>query len=261
MIFQQPEAAKFLCRNLYRWFIYYDIDDTVEANVISPLADVLIQNNFDIVPVLSTLLKSQHFFDPDNIGCHIKNPVDHVIGVCRQFNITFPDSSDITSQYKGWGIVLVMLQTLAMDPGDPPNVAGWPAYYQEPQFHELWINSDTLPSRNQYTDGFSSSTGIHASGVTLQIDFLAFASGFSNPGDPNQLIADACALLSANDLSSQASFLKSILLSGQTNDAYWTTAWDQYISDPTNTTYQNTVVTRLRSMLAYIMEQAEYQLI
>ena len=261
MLFQTTECARFLCRNLYRWFIYYNIDAQVEANVITPLADIVIQNNFEMVPVMSALLKSQHFFDPTNIGCQIKNPVDHVVGIARQFNIAFPDSTNLSNQYKGWTIVLNLLQTLALDPGDPPNVAGWPAYYQEPQFHELWINSDTLPLRIEYGAGFCSTNGITAGGVSLKVNLPVFASQFSNPGDPNQLVADIATLLSPNDLSYQYSFLVSTLLSGQTNPAYWTTAWNQYVANPSNTTYVNTVTTRLRSMISYVLTLAEYQLI
>ncbi|MBK6380683.1 MAG: hypothetical protein IPF72_13660 [Chitinophagaceae bacterium] len=34
-----------------------------------------------------------------------------------------------------------------------PNAAGWPAFhYQQPQFYEIWINPDTFPKRNQFTD-------------------------------------------------------------------------------------------------------------
>ena len=262
MVFAQTETAKNFCRDLYRFFIYYTIDAQVEANVITPLANIMVQNNYDIVPVLSTLFKSEHFFDINNVGCHIKNPVDHLIGVCRQFNIAFPDASNITNQYKGWSIIANALLTMQMDPGDPPNVAGWPAYYQEPQYHEIWINSVTLPLRNQYTDLFSSLGGLTVSGINLKMDLIAFTQQFSNPGDPNQLIADAAALLSPNDLgSTQTTFLKSILLSGQLADHYWTDAWNQYVGSPGNQTYLTTVLNRLRSMYAYIMELAEYQLI
>ena len=52
MIFKQRETAKYVCRNLYRWFIYYDIDKTIEGDIIEPLADVFIKNNFEIKPVL-----------------------------------------------------------------------------------------------------------------------------------------------------------------------------------------------------------------
>ena len=73
MVFsKQQEVAKFICRKLYRFFIYYTIDNTVEANVITPLAQIFINNNWDIVPVLKTLYKSEHFFELNSKGCIIK---------------------------------------------------------------------------------------------------------------------------------------------------------------------------------------------
>ena len=68
----QQEVAKFICRKLYRFFIYYTIDSTVETNVIAPLAQIFINNNWDIVPVLKTLFKSEHFFELNSKGCIIK---------------------------------------------------------------------------------------------------------------------------------------------------------------------------------------------
>ena len=262
MIFDQIEVAKYISRNLYRWFVYYVIDTQVESDIISPMADILMQNNYDIIPVLRALFKSEHFFDPLNIGCHIKNPVDHAIGVCRQFNVVFPDASNLVNQYSGWRIIYNFLYLLAMDIGDPSNVAGWPAYYQEPQYHEQWINSDTLPLRNEATDLLSSLTGYTQYGVNLKIDLIGFAAQTSSPGSPDQLIADSAALLSPNDLgTTQTAFLKTILLSGQLQNHYWTDAWDNYTNDPTNASYISVVESRLRSMYAYMMELAEYQLI
>ena len=69
------------------------------------MADLITQNNWDIVPALRALLKSEHFFDVLNMGCHIKNPIDHVVGTCRQFNIAFPNSSNLPDQYDGWKII------------------------------------------------------------------------------------------------------------------------------------------------------------
>ncbi len=262
MIFQQAEAAKNISRKLYRWFVYYVIDAQVETDIITPMADLIMQNSWDIVPALQALLKSEHFFDPLNVGCHIKNPVDHLIGMARQFNVVFPTSANLTDQYNGWRILGDALALLTMDPGDPPSVAGWTAYYQEPQYHEQWINSDTLPTRNQYTDTVAALNGVTQRGVNLKIDHIAFAQQFSNPADPNQLIADTVALLSPNDIgATQTAFLKTILLSNQTADHYWTDAWNQYTGSPGNTTYATTVESRLRSMHTYLMDMAEYQLI
>jgi uncharacterized protein (DUF1800 family) len=48
MIFQQAETARFIVRKLYRWFVYYVIDATVERNIIEPLAQQLRQNNYEL---------------------------------------------------------------------------------------------------------------------------------------------------------------------------------------------------------------------
>ncbi len=263
MIFQQNEVAKYISRKLYLWFVYYVIDAQVETDIIAPMADLIVQNNYDIVPALEALLTSEHFFDTLNMGCHIKNPADLLVGVCRQFNIVFPDSSNLANQYNGWNVVVTAMLSLTMEIGDPPSVAGWTAYYQEPQFHEQWINSDTLPSRNEYTDALSSLNGVRiVNGVYLKIDLIAFAAQFSNPSDPNQLIADSAALLSPNDIgATQTNFLKSILLSGQAQDYYWSDAWDDYVSAPTNASFVAIVESRLRSMYTYMLQLAEYQLI
>ena len=57
MIFMKVEAAKHLCRAFYRFFVYYAIDANVESTIISPLAQTLISNNFEIKPVLKQLLE------------------------------------------------------------------------------------------------------------------------------------------------------------------------------------------------------------
>ena len=36
-IFQQEEVSKFIARKLYRWFVYYQIDDSIESAIIEPL--------------------------------------------------------------------------------------------------------------------------------------------------------------------------------------------------------------------------------
>ncbi len=107
-----------------------------------------------------------------------------------------------------------------------------------------------------------SQNGWTNSGVTLVIDFLTFTAQLSNPSDPNQLIADAGALLSPNPLGSdETAIMLNALLNGLSNPSYWTTAWDQYVSAPTNQTYVNTVLSRLRPMYNYLLGLAEYQLI
>ena len=45
---QQDTIARYICRRLYRFFVYYDIDANVEANVIVPLAAFLITSNWEM---------------------------------------------------------------------------------------------------------------------------------------------------------------------------------------------------------------------
>ena len=166
MIFATQEAAKFIVRKFYRFFVYYTIDSATENNVITPLADIFRSNNYDIKPVLSALFKSEHFFDVLNQNCYIKNPADHVIGSLREMNTVFPALSDWDTNYGMWNFFYSTMVNTGLNLHDPPNVAGMPAYYQEPLYHEIWINSDSLPKRNQFTDAMSNN-GFTRNGIRV----------------------------------------------------------------------------------------------
>lgn len=261
MIFSQDEVAKYICRRLYRWFIYYVIDNNAEQNIIIPLAQIFRNNNYEIKPVLETLLKSAHFFDPLNMGCMIKSPIDMTIGLSREYDILFPNSTDLVKQYRGWQHLTEISNAMAQNIGDPPNIAGWPAYYQEPQFYEIWINSDTLPKRNAFSDAVISKNGYNRNSVKLIIEPILLVDKFANPSDPNLLISEALETIYAIDVTqTQIAFMKSILLSNQSSDHYWTDAWNLYKANPTNATYKEQVNSRLQSFFKQMMNLAEYQL-
>ena len=262
MIFAQNEVAKFLCRKIYRFFVYYDIDETVENEVISPLADIFRANNYEIKPVLDTLFKSQHFFDVLSRSCYIKTPVDMMVAYLKQFPLALPASTDYLNFYPCMTYFRAICDAMQQAIGDPPNVAGWPAFYQSPQFHELWINSDTLPKRNQFADAFVlSQIKIQGTNLKLQADILALAASMSNPGDPNILISDTETFLLGLPMgTTQKAVVKAILLSGQSQDHYWTDAWNDYKNNPGNMAYTTIVLTRLQSFYKTIVDLAEYQL-
>jgi uncharacterized protein (DUF1800 family) len=260
MIFGTDECALFICRKLYRFFVYYVIDDATEANVIGPLAAIFRSNNYEIKPVLKALFTSQHFFDPLNFGCVIKSPIDLHVGVCREFGMVFPADADYVNAYYMWDYIRTQSANISQNIGDPPNVAGWPAYYLEPQYHELWINTDTLPKRNQFTDTMIAN-GYTRNGKKISIDPIAFTSTLPNPADPNALVADALTQLYAVTVSQQVKdFLKSILLSAQLADHYWSDAWNAYKSLPTDATNKAIVTTRLTAFYKYMMDLPEFQL-
>ncbi|HEY0041637.1 MAG TPA: DUF1800 family protein, partial [Flavisolibacter sp.] len=270
MIFaKSTEVSRYICRRLYRYFVYYDIDANVEANVIVPLAQTFVANNWNIKPVLEQLFKSQHFFDMANRGVYIKAPFDLVAGILNNFNVNTTDSN-IEYQYRIWSRYNdTYCNTMEQRMGSIPNVSGWNAYYQTPAYHQYWINSNAVQKRFAFIrDIFNTHTitGVFSSGTTLRrfgVDTVAFAQQFGNTiaRDPNVLISVCIRYLLPVDISQpQKDQMKaSTLLSGQTTDAYWTTAWDTYIASPT-TANRNIVESRLKNLLSGICQLAEYQL-
>ena len=99
MIFATDECARFICRKLYRFFVSSNIDDSTEMNVIEPLAAILRNNNYEIKPVLETLFKSEHFFDPAFRAAYIKGPFDFIVGADAQLNVPFPAYNDYLNGY------------------------------------------------------------------------------------------------------------------------------------------------------------------
>jgi uncharacterized protein (DUF1800 family) len=262
MIFSKSaEVSRFLVKKLYRWFIYYEIDSTTEANIIEPLALMLRNNNWNVQPVINRLLKSEHFFDVLNQGCQIKSPLDLTIGYCREYDLVFPTASDLVTQYHQWNNIRWWGEEMQQALADPPDVSGWKAYYQAPGYYEIWVNSDTYPKRNKFTDVMIMA-GYEKNGKTVILDPVAFAKKFSNPADPDILITDILSIIyrvtvSANTLNT---IKKDLLLSGQDQNYYWTNTWNAYIANPADKSAYNAVFTRLQNLLKYLMNLAEYQL-
>lgn len=245
MIFNTSEAARFICRKLYKWFVYYQIDEATENNVIIPLAELLRSQDFAIKPVLEALLKSEHFFDPLNQACSIKNPFDIVAGALREFNISIPAISDWQNGYPFFDTVYNTAAGMQQELFQPPDVSGWPSYYQEPMYYELWVNSNSLPRRARYTDQLADDN---------LIDVQAFARYSSNPADPNQLITDMTSLLLRYPLSLQSrNYTKNrFLLNNTADDTVWTQAWNSG-----NNTQINAA---LKELFKFIMNLPEYHL-
>lgn len=261
MIFAQSEVAKFICRKLYKYFVYYEIDAATETDIIAPLADHFRNNSYEIKPVLEKLLLSEHFYDMANRGCVIKTPLDHVIGFARQTELVFPTiSNGVNVQYDHWLLFQYYAAIIGLNLADPPNVAGWQAWYQKPQYYEIWINSDSLPKRNQFSD-FYLAAGYNKSGYLTKANVLEMADRFSKPSDPNQLIADALEFFlpmpATTDLKAA---MKTILLPGGIPDYNWTDAWNLWKTNPSNTTNKKNLEYLLILTFKAIMNLSEYQL-
>jgi uncharacterized protein (DUF1800 family) len=267
MIFKKKEeVSRFIVKKIYRFFCYYDIDQAIETNVILPLAKIFVDSNWEIQPVLSALFKSEHFYDENLRGSLIKSPVEMTIGMIREFNMSFPEVTETTygNAYALFEYIRGLTAPMGQSIGDPRDVAGWPAYYQTPQFHEIWLNADTLPKRNRFTDLFvANGYTLSGNAYTIKIDVIGFTRNLSSPGNPNQLLIDAFDILLQVPVSESVrnAIKKQILLSGQITDSYWTDAWNAYLANPVTTgTPYKTVESRLKTLYKYLMNLPEYQL-
>jgi uncharacterized protein (DUF1800 family) len=257
IIFEQDEVARFICRKLYRWFVYYEIDDNVEVNIIEPMAQILIDNDYEIRPALEALLSSEHFFDILNMGPMIKNPMDFIFSVVRQFEVAFPQG--LFARYNTLFRFFQATALLQMEYFNPPSVAGWKAYYQEPQFYRTWINATTLQFRFGYTDVLALS-GFQFGGQRIVIDPLAFVASIDNPYDPNALIEEFVKILFPQPITdSQKTALKTILLPGLP-DFEWTVEYGQYVDDPENSELAQSIETKLRLLLRSMLSMPEFYL-
>ncbi len=258
IIFQNEEVARFICRKLYRWFVYYDISDEVEQNIIEPLADQLRDNNYEVEPVLRTLLSSEHFFNICSIGPMIKNPIQFIVNLFRQNEVALPED-DILRRYAVLFRLNRSFETSEMAYFDPPNVAGWKAYYQEPLFYRIWISSVTLRTRQNITDAIASGQ-VRVSGFTVSVDLLDYISTFSDPLDPNNLIKEFVSNLFPQPISDeQLAFLKEILIPGLP-DFEWTVEYDLHLSDPENEETRLSVDQKLRNFFSALLKMPEYYL-
>ncbi len=264
--YQQTTIARYICRRLYRFFVYYDIDANVEANVIVPLADFLVASNWQMGPVVSKLLKSEHFFDVANKGVMIKSPIDFIAGTIRTLNISTTaaaGATQVVNQYAIWqNFHSNAYSNMEQGYGLVPNVSGWKAYYQEPMFYQNWINSYSIQKRASLLTSFIN--GFTTGSTSIKINAIAFVQQFPNASiqDPDILIDLIIQYLLPVDLPASFKTDTKIqtLLGGQVTNSYWTTAWNNYTGAPTNTSYTSIVTTRLNSLLTTLLQLAEYQL-
>ncbi len=262
MIFDNEECAQYLARRIYRFFVYPELSEPIEQTIINPLAQMIRDNDYELIPAIRTLLSSEHFFDSSNRGVIIKSPVDFIYGTFRTFDVQFP-SNYINSleQFKTETGPIWLMSDLGVNLGDAPSVAGWPAYYQTPFYDRTWVNATSIGIRTLRTDSMIY-WGFWTPGQLLNINVLRFAQSFENVDDPKLFLEDLLEFVLGYydpDPSLLQSF-KGILLSGQQDDSYWTEAWNNYRLDPGNESYVSIVENRLKSLFQRVTQLPEFQL-
>ncbi len=257
IILAQDEVSRFMARNLYRWFVYYNIDDDIESNVIEPLAAVLRGSNYEIQPALTALLSSEHFYQENAIGAMIKSPVDFTMSTIKPFEVEI--NFNLNQTYQLWLALHGVDTALQQDVFTPPDVAGWKAYYQDPVFYRIWINSVTLTIRRALSDGMGSGQ-IDVFMRPWGIDVLKVVGGIQDSVDPNIMIQALIDLLLPYQLTDlQLAYLKEVLIPGLP-DFEWTVEYNAYLNNPTDEVIRQGVENRLRALFIAIMALPEFEL-
>jgi len=258
LILEKKEVARYIVSKLYRWFVYYDISDTVAAEVIEPLATQFYEGNYAIKPVLRTLFSSQHFFDVLSQGPIIKHPIRFLVGILRQLEVQ-PNNPARTEE-RFYFAMWQRANSIEMADFLPPNVAGWKAFYQEPLYYRNWINSATLPLRKGLSDQLFANTSRLSGYGTVEFSLLKQVNQFAEPGELWPMIDEWVALLFPRPIpDSQRTFLKELLLPGLP-DTQWAVEYANYQANPNDESIARALETNLRRMVRSMLEMPEYQL-
>lgn len=127
------EIATFICGKLYEHFV----NPLRNESVIGELAQVFLDNDFEIAPLLRTLFESAHFFDPANFATVIPGHIEHQI-IFR---------NELGSPLNGLSVFAVYHGNADQGQAlfNPVDVAGWPG-------NRAWINTTSLRHRRTYTE-------------------------------------------------------------------------------------------------------------
>jgi uncharacterized protein (DUF1800 family) len=269
MVLATPTCSRFICREIYRFFLHGEVAADAEAEVIEPLSQLFRDNQGapdQILIVMRALLTSEYFFNDQIRGCMIKNPTDLVVGDLRIFGTPFPESSLYEALHYIRREIYYVVSYAGQNLADPPNVAGWPAYYLYPSYDNLWLDTATFPARNNamlgivYGSFTSPSNTVLPNNADLEyrVDLVAFTQLLQNPSDPELLMDQLAELFYVNPISEAVKdqLKQNYLLLGQSNDDYWSQAYTTYVADPNTTDMAAQLVPDILHWLIDDMKQA-----
>jgi len=126
LIFQQKAAASYVPTKLWEYFVS---EDPPQA-AIDALAASFKAADFNVAPLLREIFLSKEFYSERVIRNQIKPPVQFLVQMLKQLEITEPPA----------GFPLQGQRELGQQLFSPPNVAGW-------DWGKAWINTNTLLTR------------------------------------------------------------------------------------------------------------------
>ena len=128
ILLEKKQTARFIMSKIYRFFV----NETEDKKRVDELAEQFYKSRYDITDLMETIFNADWFYEPKNMGAHIKSPVELLAGLRHTLGVQFEQPQPQIFVQKTLGQILFY----------PPNVAGWPG-------GKNWIDSSSLLFRMQ----------------------------------------------------------------------------------------------------------------
>ncbi|MEN0046941.1 MAG: DUF1800 domain-containing protein [Bacteroidota bacterium] len=225
------EIAAFICTKIYRHFVNSNIDEIIVAE----MAATFKANDFEIVPVLRQLFKSEHFFDDKIIGVQIKSPLEFFLTLVTEWGLQEPGQDIFFS-------ILYTSGLLGQRLFNPVDVAGW-------QEDRNWIDSNTLTIRWQTATEIV--IFIYENNPSLLVELARYLSDDSNdPYHITEVLTDhflTQGFANEDEYERATSVLKGEVPENYFEDGYWNLDWE-------------TAPAQVALLVNYLVRQPEFQL-
>jgi uncharacterized protein (DUF1800 family) len=140
IVLNQPAAARFIVRKLYRDFI--SENERPSDQFIEPLCRHFRDSDYDIARLVRTMLSSRRFFSEHAFRQRIKSPAEYVLGAVRTVYRLY-DEDDANYRPLPHQLLGPKLAAMGQSLFAPPNVKGWPGA-------RAWLNTSTMLERDNF---------------------------------------------------------------------------------------------------------------
>lgn len=129
------QVSHFIAEKLYRHFLYQHTDE----QVVQGLAQTFRNGNWELMPMVKQLLKSEHFFEDIFMHTRYRSPLESMLNIYKAAGV---EPLQIADNYID--AISYWAYQMGQEVFNPPNVAGWKGYRN-------WINESTLTARWNYS--------------------------------------------------------------------------------------------------------------
>lgn len=228
------QVAHYISGKLYKHFAGSRLDQAV----VSGMAQTFQNNNWELLPVIKQLVKSEHFFEDHTINSQLKNPLESMLCLLKSASA---GSDQVPTNY--WDAIFYWSYQLGQEIFNPPNVAGWKG-------HHSWINESTLTARWNYSAAIAY---LLTTNETIRENLRTIAQTLTNDSnDPTVIVAALVDYFTGQTL--EPVHLQAAVINFKSNipenyfiDGSWNLYWDE-------APYQ------IVNMLYYLVKLPEFQL-